>query len=400
MFKRLSLLLLVITSFIAIIPAQAVEVNDLYQARIAIQSQTNRDRPAALKQALAAVLLKVGGGKSVLKHSILKKSLNNHQKYLTQYRYKYQTLPVENSAKTHNQRNEKQLYIVASFNEAKINQLFQLANLPLWGSLRPQILLWLIDEQGLSRRIMSNSTDSLIPSIVKDFSEQRGLPILMPLMDLTDAVELKISDIWGRFEQPIRAASLRYAAEAIVVMRISNSSLKAMSVQHNENNESNSFETVNCGLLCAQPQPKQQSYVLDWSLITAKQTFSQQYHGEQRHALLQQGLNDITEVIYQHYALLTTDEDKFVIEVANIDSMQSYVDVVKFLTDLSAVKAVTLLQAQGQSRHFQLQLRGSVQTFLASLTLNKQLEQYIDPLADMNNDTNQLSSLIFYWGAK
>jgi len=398
MFKRLSLLLLVITSFIVLMPAQAVEVNDLYQASIAIQSQTNRDRPAALKQALAAVLLKVGGGKSVLNDSILKKSLKNHQQYLTQYRYKYRTISVENSVKRHNQRNEKQLYIVASFNEAKINQLFQLANLPLWGSLRPQLLLWLIDEQGLSRRILSNSTDSLIPSIVKTFSEQRGLPILMPLMDLTDASQITMSDIWGRFEQPIRTASLRYAAEAIVVMRISNSSLKDVSSE--QSSVDSLPNTVNCGLLCAQPQQVLQSYVLDWSLITAKQTFSQQYLGEQRSVLLKQGLADITEIIYQHYALLTTAEDDFVIEVANINSMQRYVDVVKFLSNLSAVKSLTLMQAQGQSRHFNLQLRGSVQAFLASLTLNKQLEQYIDPLADLNNDSNNIPSPIFYWGSK
>jgi len=398
MFKRLSLLLLVITSFIVLMPAQAVEVNDLYQASIAIQSQTNRDRPAALKQALAAVLLKVGGGKSVLNDSILKKSLKNHQQYLTQYRYKYRTISVENSLKRHNQRNEKQLYIVASFNEAKINQLFQLANLPLWGSLRPQLLLWLIDEQGLSRRILSNSTDSLIPSIVKTFSEQRGLPILMPLMDLTDASQITMSDIWGRFEQPIRTASLRYAAEAIVVMRISNSSLKDVSSE--QSSVDSLPNTVNCGLLCAQPQQVLQSYVLDWSLITAKQTFSQQYLGEQRSVLLKQGLADITEIIYQHYALLTTAEDDFVIEVANINSMQRYVDVVKFLSNLSAVKSLTLMQAQGQSRHFNLQLRGSVQAFLASLTLNKQLEQYIDPLADLNNDSNNIPSPIFYWGSK
>jgi len=80
--------------------------------------------------------------------------------------------------------------------------------------------------------------------------------------------------------------------------------------------------------------------------------------------------------------------------------MQRYVDVVKFLSNLSAVKSLTLMQAQGQSRHFNLQLRGSVQAFLASLTLNKQLEQYIDPLADLNNDSNNIPSPIFYWGSK
>ena len=43
-----------------------------------------------------------------------------------------------------NKQENKTLFLLANFNEDKINQLFYDANLPLWGSLRPQVLLWLI----------------------------------------------------------------------------------------------------------------------------------------------------------------------------------------------------------------------------------------------------------------
>ncbi|WP_114325955.1 DUF2066 domain-containing protein [Candidatus Colwellia aromaticivorans] len=402
MFKILILLLLVITSLLPFTAIEAVEVKDLYQASVTINSRNNTDRAIALKEALAAVMVKVGGNKSVLDNKIIKKALIDYQRYLNQYRYQFDTIHTIKPI-VDNQTQTKQLFLLASFNEDKINQLFQQANLALWGSLRPQVLLWLVDEDGLVRTIMSNSTDSSLPFMVNNFSAQRGLPIMMPLMDLTDASQITLSDIWGRFEQPVRKASSRYLAEAIVVMRISNSSLLAVEPETN-----NDASSSNCGLLCTQTSLKEQGYTLDWSLLGwglkgDQKRFSQQYKGSERQKLLQQGLADITELIYQYYALSTTSNNNFMIEVANIDSLATYVDVFDFLTNLSAVKSVTLLRAEGASRRFNLQLLGSSEALVASLKLNKQLKQFIDPLArinttTLNNEADEIAVPIFYWG--
>jgi hypothetical protein len=400
MFKTLILLLLVMVSFLPFTATEAVEVKDLYQASVIINSRNNTDRAIALEEALAAVMVKVGGNKSVLENKMIKNSLNDYQLYLNQYRYQLKTThsikPILD-----NQTQTKQLFLLASFNEKKINQLFQQANLAIWGSLRPQVLLWLVNEDGLTRTIMSNSTDSNLPFIVNDFSAQRGLPIIMPLMDLTDASQITLSDIWGRFEQPVRNASSRYLAEAIVIMRISNSSLLTAIPQSN-------VEPANCGLLCTQTTVAEQGYILDWSLLAwslegKQKRVNKEYQGSDQKKLLQQGLAEITELIYQYYALSTTSNNDFIIEVANIDSLATYVDVFDFLTNLSAVKSVTLLNAEGASRRFNLQLLGSSDALVASLKLNKQLKQFIDPLARFNattliNESAELAVPIFYWG--
>jgi hypothetical protein len=404
MFKTLILLLLVMVSFLPFTAIEAVEVKDLYQASVTINSRNNTDRAIALKEALVAVMVKVGGNKSVLDNKMIKKSLNDYRLYLNQYRYQLKTIPSIKSI-DENQIQTKQLFLLASFNEDKINQLFQQANLAIWGRLRPQVMLWLVNEDGLTRTIMSNSTDSNLPLMVNDFSAKRGLPIMMPLMDLTDANQVTLSDIWGRFEQPVRKASSRYFAEAIVVMRISNSSLLASNSETNGDGEPN-----NCGLLCTQTTLNEQNYILDWSLLALnlegdQKRVSQQYQGSEQKKLLQQGLSEITELIYQHYALSTTSNNDFIIEVANIDSLTTYVDVFDFLTNLSAVKSVTLLNAKGASRRFSLQLLGSPDALVASLKLDKQLKQFIDPLArfnesTLNNEAGEIAVPIFYWGNK
>ncbi len=397
MFKKINVLLFVIITFLSSMTLEAVEVKDLYQASVAINSQNSSDRGPALQKALAAVMIKVGGEKSVLDNEIIKKSLSNFRLYLNQYQYQQKSLQIADK-----QGNTKQLFLFASFNAEKINQLFQKANLPLWGSLRPQVLLWLVDEQGLTRSIISNSSASNLSFMVNEFSAQRGLPIMMPLMDLTDANQIKLSDVWGRFQQPIKEASNRYRPEAIAVMRISNASLVKLDFTDKE-----VTELSDCGLLCTQPQTKEQTYVLDWSLldwgvIKGQQKLSQPYKGVDPQALLQQGLSDITELIYQRYALSTTGQNDFVIEVKNIDSLVNYVDVFDFLNNLSSVKSVTLLSAKGSAWRFNLQLLGSTEALLASLKLNNKLIQYIDPLTQINKPTQEEGSEqsvpIFYWG--
>jgi len=118
--------------------------------------------------------------------------------------------------------------------------------------------------------------------------------------------------------------------------------------------------------------------------------------------LLQQGLSDITELIYQRYALSTTNQHDFVIEVANVDTLVTYVDVFDFLSNLSAVKSVTLLNAKGSVRRFNLELLGSEDALLASLKLNKKLTQVIDPSMQFNEFTliegSEQLVPIFNWG--
>ncbi|MDG1751876.1 MAG: DUF2066 domain-containing protein, partial [Thalassotalea sp.] len=121
------------TIFISIsisISVNAVEVKDLYVAKVPIESQGKSDRNRALKQTLRAVLIKVGGHQSVLNHEAIKPQLNRYNSFVTHYRY---------------ERRNNQQFLQASFDEAKINQLFVDANLPIWGSLRPQVVLWLVD---------------------------------------------------------------------------------------------------------------------------------------------------------------------------------------------------------------------------------------------------------------
>jgi len=359
---------LIFLCFVLPLNISAIEVENLYSAKVAVPSQSAGDRNQALKNALRAILVKVGGKE--IAHPLLAQAIKNYNQYVTQYQYI---------------RSNKEILLNVSFDEAKINQLFKESDLAIWGRLRPQVMVWLIQEDGFERKIISSTSSSLLPNTIEDFSQLRGLPLVMPIMDLTDVSALTLSDVWGRFSQPVAQASTRYMAEAVVVIRISNSSLVAAQ-----------DDSVDC------PLCQTGSLAVDWSLMTDAQSehaqiFSEQYLGDNINELLIAALADITDIIYQQYALSTTNSHEFQIDVANIASLMDLIAVSDFLAELSAVQSVQLVSAKGTSRRFKLSLIGSQQALLASLKLSAQLNRYIDPLAAPVG-IEQVP--VFYWGKK
>jgi hypothetical protein len=392
MFRYFIVLVVVLNYFFELSKVSAVEVKNLYNAKVIVNSQTNSEQKRALQQAMGAVVLKVGGQQELLTNSTIKKGLKNYSRYVANYRY---------------QRKVDKIELLVTFDEDKINQLFEQASAPIWGSLRPQILLWLVEENGLQRTTISNATyssfaDNLsgnassqvsynLPESVEHFSSLRGLPILMPLIDITDMNTISTFDVWGRFAEQVQAASQRYNPESIIIIRLSNSSL----VPQQEN-----YEEIEACLLC---QDKAQSYALDWSFIADAQSYNRdkigaQIFGEISYGtapdeLLQQALSVISDKIYQKYALNSGVDNDYVIDVANISSLQNFIEVERFLEQLSSVKSVNLLNASGENRRFKLTLKSSGQAFLALLKLNQQLDHFVDPLAEKVVDAVP----VFYW---
>lgn len=356
MYKQTLFSLLLTLIFFLHVDLAAVEVSDLYVTKLVVNSKSDTDKKRVLKASFAEIILKVSGQESALKNNLIKKAHRTYYQYYTQFRY---------------QKSEDKTLLVVTFDENKINTLLAQASLPIWGRLRPKVLIWFVNETGLSREVISETSMNYIPKSVHQFSEQRGVPMVLPLMDLTDSENIYTSDIWGRFTYPIEDASARYEAERIVVIRLSDSSLLPQ----------NEKDTSECRAPC-----DNSNYALDWRFISSNVALSQgqTYTGKEPNKLLDQALIDITQQIYQRYAMVDNEQQHLLIDVVNIDSLKANIDVMDFLDDLSMVSSVTLKQVKGNQRRFNLTLRSNPDAFLATLKLHKALSQYVDPLADID----------------
>lgn len=183
--------------------AQRVIVNE---AQIQVEDQTQRTQQAALKKALRQVFIKMSGSTNVLDNAGVKAALTSPQSLLRSYRFAF---------------DNNRTYYIAEFDQAKLNEILQRELLPLWGDRRPETIVWLAQEgENETRVILDESLKTDLQHELKQTAKERGVPLSLPLMDLTDNVNISTYDVWGRFVEPLRKASMRYSVDNIIGARV------------------------------------------------------------------------------------------------------------------------------------------------------------------------------------
>jgi hypothetical protein len=182
---------------------QRVIVNE---AHIQVDDQSQRTQQSALKKALRQVIVKLSGSAEVLTNPGVRAALSSPQSYLRSYRFNFE---------------DGKTFYIADFDQAKLSSLLQREMLPLWGAVRPETLVWIAEEQGnASRTILDETSPSVLKDTLQATAKERGVPLSLPLMDLTDSVNITSFDVWGRFVEPLKLASSRYATDNIIGARI------------------------------------------------------------------------------------------------------------------------------------------------------------------------------------
>jgi len=190
--------------------------------------QDDKERKTAIRTAMEKVLIKVSGRRDVVYAPEVEQALSNAMQHVQQFRYKPLEEPEESAdegavAAEADAPVEKvikytqQLWV--SFDTKAVNQIMLGAGLPIWGHARPTTLLWLaVEEQG-ERYILGGNVNDEMKNGLMQSAEDRGLPLLVPLLDLEDQAAVRITDIWGNCKEVINNASLRYQPEDSLVAR-------------------------------------------------------------------------------------------------------------------------------------------------------------------------------------
>lgn len=196
--------LLTLNAVPSVFAAQRVIVNE---AHIEVSDQSQRTQQAALKEALKQVFVKMSGSTAVLDNAGVKAALRTPQAMLRSYRFDF---------------DGNRTYYVAEFDNTKLTELLQREMLPLWGDRRPETIVWIAQDVSDEdkRIILEESSQSELTLTLKQTAKERGIPLSLPLMDLTDNVNITIYDVWGRFVEPLQTASVRYGIDNIIGARV------------------------------------------------------------------------------------------------------------------------------------------------------------------------------------
>jgi len=303
--------------FICTTIAKADVVDNLYLAEVPVENQERDTRQTAIATGMRDVLVRISGRSLVLTVTMIEDALLQPTRYVQRYRYFDREVD-----------GVKQKHLRVEFDKKAINKLLRDNNLPVWGKNRPSTLLWLVIDNRRSRTLLSNDRKAQARLYIDAQAKNRGLPLKLPLYDLTDRSNLKISDVWGNFEDTIMQASERYHSEAILVGRV--------------------YKTYS------------NSWSGRWTLYSEGRRLDWESEGETLDQALIPGVTSTADYLASRYVQDDDENDsgQLLLKVTGLDSLQAYTRTVAYLDSLDVVREVNPHVVVSDNVVFSLKSRG------------------------------------------
>jgi len=346
-----SLLLLLIS----IVPdAGAVVVKNLYDVEFPVPDQSSQVRTAVFSKGLEEVLIRVSGSRSILKNI----EPGNASSYVQQFSY----VEDPEDEKTAGASPSASVWytLKIQFNAGRIINLLRENGQPVWGEHRGEAVVWLAVRDGSSRYVLKGGDTSLLKDSVDLSTTRRGLPVIWPVYDRKDQKQLPFADVWAAFGEPVKVATKRYTKGPSIVGRLSwtGSEWKG-----------------------------------GWSVFVENSAYNWSLSGSDYNAVIAEGIDLSADKIGQHYAVLERTnftEPDLLVEINNVDSVQTYRNIQRFLEDLTAVRQTLIASVDKGQVVFRINLRGDIDDFTRQVSTDKTLEPIVDsiqPGGDANQQT-------------
>lgn len=336
--------------------AQSAEVSGLYDAVTPVAGVGAAERNVAVRDAMGKVLVKVTGNRQVTSRKALAAELDNASRYLQQYRYQ--------SLSAAQRSDQPQQQLLTSFDKNELDRLLRNLGLPVWSANRPTILIWLGDEQRAKRRLLTPDLDSSVRAAVDRVAAARGLPLMLPLMDLEDQGQLQVADLWGDFENNIRAASRRYAPDLILTGRL--------------------IETA------------ARSWRGDWRLYSADSQSHWSSAAATREELVTDALQQAADNLANRFAPLREERSLSTVRlrVAGISALTDYAAVLELLSSQNSLERVVLVAVEPEAVVYDLHGQGGAAALEPGLEVGGLIEA--DPNAVFATDTSAPAVDLYY----
>jgi hypothetical protein len=345
MSKSLLLLALLLMS----LPLFAARVGGLYEAEVPVAGQETAQRNQAIIAAFKEVLVKVTGSRGTLRQPRLASDIAEAPRYVQQYRYRLQ--PVETVLQPPAEEQPQQpdgeppqppavegiepepvapeRMLRVRFDEDAVNRLLRQRGLPVWGETRPAILLWLTTEQDRRRTMLVPEAEADTLNAVFGVADQRGMPLLFPLMDLEDQSRLHISDVWGGFADNIRQASERYGPDAIITGRLI--------------------------------QFAPDLWRASWTLYLDGDSLIWDSEGDSLAMAAEAGTQAGIDMLASRFALATgggVGADRTIVRISGVGDLSAYARVSRYLREQAGVEELELVLTEADALVYSIQVRG------------------------------------------
>ncbi len=320
----------------------------LYSAEVRVDDQSAEVREEALQQALGQVLVRVSGDADAALSTAGREVTSRARQLVQQFGYK--RAPLEKSEdeaedKTANPDQadeaevETELFLHVRFNAGAVNNALRNAGMPVWGSERPETIVWLTRAQGGSPSLIDGEEAQPLKQVAK----ARGVPLVFPQQDSGERQRANAADVIAGYNDRLLAVSRGYGASHLLVGTLRN----------------------NGGFWQGKFTLMQSQNALDeWQDGAASQ--------EQ---LLNEAMRRVANNFAKRYAVSANSPGNTVmVAIDRLNSALGFARVSNYLADLTAVQSVIPAFINPEYAVFQVQLSGDTQVLSRGIGLADWLE--------------------------
>lgn len=340
--KTLSICLLMILSFQTL----SLELTDLYQAEV----DANQSQSQWQQAAVAAVLVKLTGSTQILEQQSIKTAIRSSSDFIKQYQM------VQRDGRN---------FLQVSLDQQKITSLLQQLQIPIWGSRRPDVLVWLTEKTLEEPQLVVLAAHPL-RSALHEQAKTYGLSYVFPRYDEQDLALVNAVALWSGDWTGLTQASLRYQPNQVFNLLMEQQVDMTGQLQYRLTSQ----------------------YWLDGMLQ------SQEFTGPEVSAVLLQFSQQLAATQAAQYAVnvqtSAVSDASIVFTLDGVESLTDVVTVQKLFSSMLSVRQQQLEAFQPGTAQIRLTLAASAQDFYRALALEKQLQPVMNPQPDtaLSSETN------------
>lgn len=244
--------------------SMAAPLADLYKVREPVASQQPAEREEALRKAFDTLVLRLTGDSSSDQQAVAPLR-SDPQQLVSRYAYEGDT-------------------VVVSFDPVTTERALRSAGLPLWGTERPSILTWWLRETADGSQLVGDAQEG--SSDLRAAAQHRGLPLRLPLADLSEQLVATSDAVTAKDPQALRDVSERYDAD---------------------------------GLLAVMAKQSGESWEADWRLWMGDKQTQGKASGDTRVALADEVMLAVSTFLAPQYRVKPGDRSEITLEVLGAD---------------------------------------------------------------------------------
>lgn len=314
----------------------AMKVKSLYEAEVPVQSQNEQLRNQAIQQAFTQTLSKMSGSTAVLQNQAIQAALPSATNEVEEYAYLPSGIPAT------------PFLLKVKFDAKAMKKLLRQAKEPIWDENRPLVLVWLaVASPGHAVEVVDNQAANEFARLLKKEAFQRGLPILLPMMDLSELNAVSASDIRTQSMASLQKASTRYHADAILIGSI---------------------------------EVKDKLFTGRWKLILGQDHWDWNLSSDTAPGLIELLGNKLVTTLAGRYAAVQTEKisSTFVLVVKGVSEQDDFENLLRFIKHISLIQQMEIENVLGDEVILRLDVQGAQKAFMQEASVGQHLELQIE----------------------